>query len=111
LPAEIRFYLDENVETAIAEQLILSGIDTVTVRDIQMLGKTDTEQLRKAWELGRVLCTYVEDFIRLHKSGIDHAGLITGKRTKHGIGDWVKFLKFVHQVLSAEDMKNHLEYV
>lgn len=61
----IRLYFDESVEVVIAEQLRNKGIDTVTVRDLELLGDSDINHLRRATEMGRVLCTYDADFLEL----------------------------------------------
>lgn len=53
----IRFYLDENVQLAVAKQLRARGIDVVTVRELDMLGDSDTHHLARATEMSRVLCT------------------------------------------------------
>jgi predicted nuclease of predicted toxin-antitoxin system len=46
----LRFYLDENVQIVIAEQLRKRGIDAVTVRDLGMLGDEDTTHLARVTE-------------------------------------------------------------
>lgn len=42
MAARLRFYLDENVPVEVAKQLRSRGIDVVTVRDLGLLGATDT---------------------------------------------------------------------
>ncbi|MCL4246906.1 MAG: DUF5615 family PIN-like protein [Anaerolineae bacterium] len=46
--AALRFYLDENLQVVIAEQLRQRGIDVVTVRDLNLLGDEDTNHLQHA---------------------------------------------------------------
>ncbi len=108
---KVRFYLDENVQLAIAEQLLLRGIDVVTARDMQALGETDVSHLARATTLGRVLCTHDSDYVELATLGVDHAGIVIGKQYKHSIGDWVNFLELVHGVYEAEEIVNLIEYV
>ena len=107
----IRFYLDENVQLAVAEQLRARGIDVVTARELGALGDSDANHLGRATEMGRVLCTYDADFLRLAAAGIEHAGIVVGRWSQHGIGDWVRGLELLHTVYAAEDMLNHIEYL
>jgi hypothetical protein len=102
--------LDENVETAIAEQLRQRGIDVITVRDLGLLGDLDVNHLKRATEMERALCTYDRDYLRLAAEGVVHRGIIIGQ-SWHGIGDWVKGLELICGVYSAEDIKNHIEYL
>ena len=48
---------------------------------------------------------------KMASSGIQHAGIIFGIQTDHGIGDWVKALELICLVYTADDMKNHVEYL
>jgi len=52
--AVLRFYLDENVQVAVAVELKKHGIDAVTVRDLGLLGDDDLSHLRRAAEQDRV---------------------------------------------------------
>ncbi len=108
---KVRFYLDENVQIVIAEQLKRRGIDVVTVRDLGLLGDEDINHLERATELGRVLCTHDVDYVELASSGLQHTGIVVGKQYKHTIGDWVRFLELVHGVYEAEEMRNLVEYL
>jgi Domain of unknown function (DUF5615) len=112
LPTEtVRFYLDENMQVVIAEQLQMRGIEVVTVRDLGALGDDDLNHLQRATAMGYVLCTYDDDYLRLAAKGIEHAGIVHGHPNKHSIGDWVKGLDFIHSMLTTEDMINRVEYI
>ncbi len=111
MAAAIRRYLDENVQVAIADQLRRKGIELFTVRDLDALGDSDENHLKRATEMECVFCTYDSDYLQLAASGIEHAGIIFGKQTKNTIGDWVNGLELIHAVYSADDMKNHVEYL
>ena len=52
-----RYYLDENMDPEIAEQLRRRGIDAFTARDVSLLEVSDDVQLRYAASQGRMLCT------------------------------------------------------
>mgnify|MGYP003621164386 FL=1 len=109
--ARTRFYLDENLPVAVAEQLQRRQIDALTVRDLGLLGESDINHLALAHRLGRVLCTHDADYLELARAGEAHSGIIFGQQHKHCIGDWVGFLELVYSVYSAEDMIGRLEYL
>jgi predicted nuclease of predicted toxin-antitoxin system len=111
LAADIRFYLDENVQVTIADQLRRRGIEVVTTRDLDALGDSDENHLARASEMGYVLCTHDTDFVRLAAQGIPHKGIVFGRLGDHSIGDWVKHLALIHGVLAPEEMENHVEYL
>jgi hypothetical protein len=111
LAAVITFYLYENVQVAIADQLRRRGIDVVTARDIGALGETDKQQLERARQMGRVLCTHDSDYVKMAMEGISHAGNVFGQHDTDTIGDWVETLELIHAVLTPDDMRDHVEYV
>lgn len=111
MAADIRFYLDENVSVAIADQLHKRGIEAVTARDLDKLGDSDVNHLARATQMAYVLCTHDSDYIALAASGIPHAGIVFGQQDQHGIGDWVKGLELIHAFYTAEEMQNHVEYL
>ena len=78
MATKVRFYLDENVQVAIARQLRRRGIDVVTVRDLEELGDENINHLERATSLGRVLCTHDADYVELAASGVEHAGIVLG---------------------------------
>ncbi len=111
LGSAIRLYFDEGVQVAVAQQMRSRGIDAVTVRDLGLLGDTDINHLLRASAMGRVLCTFDHDFLRLHAEGIPHAGIIIAQHFSTTIGDWVRGLEVICGVLSAEEMIDHIEYL
>lgn len=111
LVSAIHLYFDENVEIAVAEQIRIRGIEAVTVRDLDMLGDTDENHLARATQMGYVLCTYDQDYLRLVAEGVEHAGIIFAQDHTATLGDWMRGLELICGVLTAEDMKNHVEYL
>ncbi|MCC6615810.1 MAG: DUF5615 family PIN-like protein [Anaerolineae bacterium] len=63
--AALRFYVDENLQVAIAEQLRQRGVDVVTVRELHFWGDEDKNHLQRASEMGYVLCTNDTGFAAL----------------------------------------------
>lgn len=109
--SDIRLYFDENVETAVADQLRLRGIDCVTVRDLNRLGDSDENHLQRATNMQYVLCTYDMDYLRLHAEGTPHAGIIYAREQTTTVGDWVRGLELICGVCTLADMQNHVEYL
>jgi hypothetical protein len=111
LVSDIRLYFDENVETAVADQMQARGIECVTVLDLDLLGDSDENHLQRATAMGYVLCTYDSDYTRLHAEGVPHAGIVFAIQRSTTIGDWVRGLEVICGVMSAEEMQNHIEYL
>ena len=109
--SEIRFFFDENMNPAIADQLIRNGIDVITVRDLGELGDSDANHLQKAAEMGRVLCTHDTDFLRLNAEGIEHAGIVFVPQYQTSVGAIVKALRELHTGKTAEEMKGQVKFL
>ncbi len=109
--AELRYYLDEMLPLEIARQLERSTIDVVSARSLDLLGAEDISHLRKATEMGRVLCTHDQVFLRLAANQSDHAGIAFAQQTKASIGGWVRALRSLHVRCSTEDMRGQVHFV
>jgi predicted nuclease of predicted toxin-antitoxin system len=72
---EIKYHLDESVANAIANGLQHRGIDVTTSKAVGLIGASDPEQLDYARRDGRVLVTHDDDFLRIHATGSEHAGI------------------------------------
>jgi len=59
---------------------------------------------------GRVVFTQDIDFLRLASAGARHAGIVYA-RPHARIGDVVRGLMLIYQVLEADDMLDHVEYL
>jgi predicted nuclease of predicted toxin-antitoxin system len=106
----VRFYLDEHVPAVIADGLRRRGVDVLTTRDAGMRHAADTDQLVLATRQGRVVFTQDADFLRLHAAGTSHAGIVFARQGT-AIGLIVRGLALIHKTLTAEDMKNRLEFL
>ncbi len=108
--AEIKFYLDEHIGKSILKGLRARGIDAVSVVDIDMRTAADIDHLHKARELGRVIVSFDNDFLKLHAQGEPHAGIAFFQNSQTPIGKVIKSLELLYQVLEAKDMENHIEF-
>jgi hypothetical protein len=86
------------------------GVDVVTVAQAGMLGATDEAHLEKALTSDRVLFTQDDDFLRLHASGLEHAGIVYAPQGR-SVGEIISGLMLIYQALEAEDMVGHVEYI
>jgi hypothetical protein len=103
--------LDENIQIAVAEQLIRWNIDVVSAKSLEKLGDRDISHLRRATEMSRVLCTYDQDFLRLDAEDIEHAGIFFAPSYLATIGGWVREIRTLHANKSAEDMRGKVYYL
>jgi predicted nuclease of predicted toxin-antitoxin system len=82
----MRYLLDEDVHPRVAEIARASGLDVVSVHEIDRRGYTDPEQLAFAASQERVFVTRNrDDFIRLtvaaFHSGAPHGGVLVAPRS------------------------------
>lgn len=107
---KIKFYTDENIPFAVVAGLRRRDINVLTVPEAKRLGKTDEDHLAFAKKQHRVIFTHDDDFLKLHAKGIDHAGIVYVHQGK-SIGYIVRGLHLIYQILSPDDMKNHIEFL
>ncbi len=108
---ELRFYFDESVELAVSEQISRLGIDVVSAHSLDRLSDTDAEHLQRATEMGRVFCTYDDDFLVLAQSGVEHAGILFATQDRRSIGDWVREVRFLHATLTSDEAQGQILFV
>ncbi len=107
---EIKVYTDEHVPTAVVKGLRRRGIDVLSTHEAGMLGAPDEEHLALATSQGRVIFTQDDDFLRLHAQGASHSGIVYA-RQQTPVGDIVRGLMLIYQVLDASEMQNHVEFL
>jgi hypothetical protein len=107
----IRFHLDENGPTAIAEGLRRRGIDVTTTLEAALIGASDAQQAAHALAEDRVIFTQDKDFLRIHASGTPHAGVAYCQQRRRSIGAIITGLTQIWEVMSPEEMRNWLVYL
>ena len=107
----LKLHLDECCHVSLSEALRLHGIDVTTAASVQLLSETDEAQLEFARSSKRVLFTHDADFIALHQSGIEHAGIAVSDRRRRTIGEMVRLLVLLWDLYDADEMVNRLEYL
>jgi hypothetical protein len=108
--SQIRYYTDEHVAYAVIRGLRQRGIDVLSVPEASMMGVSDEMYLSFAYAQGRVLFTQDADFLRLAAAGASHVGIVYAPQYT-SLGDIIRGLLLIHQVLDAEDMVGKLEYI
>ncbi len=108
--ARIRFFMDEQVSKAVVLGLRRRGVDVLTVPEAGTLGASDADQLQRAGEEGRVIVTQDDDFLRLAAAGSRHSGIVFASQ-ENTIGEIIRGLMMIHQVLEADEMMGHVEYL
>lgn len=109
--SDIRFYLDENIDKAVAEQLVRWGIDAVSVHTSNLHGESDINHLKNAAEMGRMLCTHDQDFLQIAGENTDHAGIAFAQHYQASVGGWVRALRTLHTRMTAEEVQGMLIFL
>ncbi len=111
MPMRIRYHLDENVPTAIANGLRLRGIDVSTTKDAGLLEAADEEHIEWAKKEMRVIFSCDDDFLRLASRHIEHAGIVYCHQRHRSVGDIVCGLVNLWRAKTAEEMSNQIHFL
>jgi len=101
---------------ALIHALRARGSDVQTALEVEMIERSDEEHLEFATARGRVLCSFnVGDFYRLHTNYMaqhkSHSGIILARQQLYAVGDHMRRLLKLMSQLTAEDMKNRVEFL
>jgi predicted nuclease of predicted toxin-antitoxin system len=107
----IRFHLDENVDPDIALALRCQGIDVTTTVEVSLLGQNDQVQLSFGRQECRVIVTHDADFLRFASQSNDHCGIAFCQKDMRSIGDIIRSLALIYQLLTPEEMAGRVEYL
>jgi predicted nuclease of predicted toxin-antitoxin system len=86
------------------------GVDVLTVSDAGTLTASDLEHLERARAGQRVIFTQDDDFLRLHAAGLPHAGIVYARQGTP-VGEIIRGLMLIFQVLNSEDMEQQVEFL
>ena len=108
----IRIYTDESVNVVIAEGLKRRGVRAWSAKEAGNLGFTDKEQLEYAIREKAVIFTHDDDFLSMvAKSDQEHYGVIYVHQQKLSVGECIRRLKGLAEMLSVEDVKNRVMFL
>jgi predicted nuclease of predicted toxin-antitoxin system len=111
MPRTIRFHLDEHCDLAIAEGLRRRAIDVTTTPEAGLLRASDEEQLDYARRENRVTFSEDADFLRMHAAGVEHAGIVYCHQQSRSVGEIIRGLVVIWEVLDPEDMRGRIEFL
>jgi predicted nuclease of predicted toxin-antitoxin system len=94
----------------IAAGLRRRNIDVTTAADVRLNGATDMEHLAFASSQRRVVATHDDD-LRLHAQGAAHTGIAYCRQQSMTIGELLRRVVLLHDLLSPEEMIGRVEFL
>jgi predicted nuclease of predicted toxin-antitoxin system len=108
----MNIYADENIESSIIEGLRRRKIKVFSAVELGYRARSDEFHLAKASHLGSVVLTHDVDFLMMaNASGRAHRGIIFAHAKNVSIGECIRGVELIVNVLREEDMKNHIEFL
>lgn len=77
--------------------------------EAELLSASDEAHLKHAKDDCRVIVTKDADFLRLHNHH-EHAGIAFIPQAA-SVGEMIRDLMLIHQLMTAEEMLNHVEFL
>ena len=108
---KVRFHLDENVSNAVGEGLRRRGVDVTTTPELSLIGVSDLAKLEFALSQKRVIFTQDTDFLRMHQTGTNYAGIVFCSQGSKSIGEIIKGLILIWELLEPNDMLSRVEFL
>jgi len=109
--SRIRLHLDENVDPDIARALRHYGIDVSTTQSAGLRTQSDVVQLDFIRREGRVIMTHDTDFLHIASTTHDHPGIVYCSKTARSVGEIIRGLILIYEVLTLEEMRGQVEYL
>lgn len=107
----IRFHLDEHIDPDIARALRRHGVDVTTTAEADLLTRSDHAQIEYARRSERVIVTHDTDFLRMASQDLEHPGIVYCHRTAHSIGETIRRLILVYEVLAPDEIRGRVEFL
>ena len=106
----MKFLADEHIELSIVTGLKFLGIDAISVNEADKRESDDEEILSFAKDNDRVIITRDSDFIKLHKRGAEHAGIVFISKFL-AIGKIIGEIEKISMLFEPEHIKNTVIYI
>jgi hypothetical protein len=103
--------MDQHYPAQVTHGLRQLGIDVLTAQEAGRCGLPDPDQLAFATAEERVMVTFDTDYLALHRSSVQHAGIAWTPQQKYGIGVLIQLLELLHAVADRDQMRNRVEYL
>ncbi len=111
MPDRIRFHLDEHIPDAVFLALRKYGIDVTTTVNAGLKGRSDAQHLEYARETNRAILTHDADFLRIADVDKKHHGVIYCPMAARSVGEIVRGLILIYEVLEAHELAGQVEYL
>jgi len=108
---KIKFHLDESVNPDVAMGVRKYGIDITTSKGQSLLGKSDLKQFDFCVEQSRTLVTQDSDFLIIASQTSEHFGIVYYQPGTRSIGEIIKSIILIYEVLQPCDMYGSVEYI
>lgn len=106
----MKFLADEHIESSIVTGLKLLGIDAISVNEAGIRESDDEEILNFAKDDYRVIITRDSDFVKLHKKGVEHSGIVFVPKFLK-IGKLIAEIEKVSMILDSEHIRNTVIFI
>jgi predicted nuclease of predicted toxin-antitoxin system len=87
------------------------GVQVTTAADAGLLGASDEAHLAYARSQARVIVTHDTDFLRLHASGAEHAGIVYCPSQARSLGEMIRLLLLIWELLEADEIRGRVEFL
>jgi rRNA-processing protein FCF1 len=111
----LTLYMDEQVQRSITRGLRARGVRVITAQEDNHATTPDDVVLDRAGELGCVVFTRDDDFLREATSrvraGVSFAGVIYAHQLAVSIGDCIRDLELIALATDAVEYRDRVEYL
>ena len=107
----IKFHLDEHVDPDIAQSLRRHGIDVTTTVEAGLRTFDDPDHLDFIRRESRVVVTHDADFLRWASQDTDHPGITYCQMGTRSMGEIIRSLILIYEVLTPEEIAGCVEYL
>lgn len=105
------FLVDEHVPSEIVDGLRRRNIEVRTLNELNLLSMPDEKILAYATAHSFVVYTRDSDFLRLHTDGFKHNGIIYHHPLSYSVGEVIRRLVLVSDLLSTDELKNQIKFL
>ena len=108
----MKIYADENIEHSIIEGLRRRKIEVISAIELGYDGKPDEFHIKKAYEIKAVILTHDIDFLTIASNhNIIQRGIIFSHSKNISIGQCIRGVELIVNILTDKDMENHIEFL
>jgi len=87
------------------------GANVTTAAEAGLLGAPDEAHLAYGCLQARAIVTHDTDFLRLHAAKAEHAGIVYCPPQAHSLGEMVRLLVLIWELLEPRELRGHVEFL